>query len=128
MVIFSWKDLGVVTLRFGTHLPSREGLGSGAGRRLRTGTGVANRHFRRWNWDGRGLGVRELVFRREEAWTGRGHRRSSTAGDSTASDALVFREAAGDAGAEFSQPVITEVEENSHHLHPYNCGVLLHRS
>ncbi|XDA85274.1 hypothetical protein R6Z07F_015048 [Ovis aries] len=48
----------------------------------------------------RGLGVRELVFRREEAWTGRGHRRSSTAGDSTASDALVFREAAGDAGAE----------------------------
>lgn len=48
----------------------------------------------------RGPGVRELVFRREADWVGRGHRRSSTAGDSTASDALGFREAAGEAEAE----------------------------
>ena len=48
----------------------------------------------------RGPGVRELVFRREADWAGHGHRRSSKAGDSNASDALGFGEAAGEAGAE----------------------------
>lgn len=46
----------------------------------------------------RDQGVRELVFRREADWAGRGHRRSSTVGDSTASAALGLGEAAGDAG------------------------------
>ena len=42
MVIFSWKDLGVVTLRFGAHLPSRwvrRAWAAGPGRGNRQGQG-----------------------------------------------------------------------------------------